>query len=172
MTHSAHLSHMRAHMRHACSVCTLQHAMACRDMETSQSLRLAWHTLEGKSRKTHTPAGTEYFNSPTSSHPHPFSLLRTLPTHSHPFTPTLPALPISLCSPLSLSPPTPQTQWPCRVFQAVLMKLAAGMTVVAATPAMVQQIINPSPRGLLLAMANSALAFYMFSYQVRDWSSA
>jgi alpha-1,3-glucosyltransferase len=48
-----------------------------------------------------------------------------------------------------------------------LMPVCAGITVLAALPSMVQQIREPSPRGLLLGMANSGLAFFMFSFQVR-----
>jgi len=49
---------------------------------------------------------------------------------------------------------------------STLMPVCAGMTVLAALPSMVQQILQPSPRGLLLGMANSGLAFFMFSFQV------
>lgn len=48
-----------------------------------------------------------------------------------------------------------------------MMPVCAGITVLAALPSMVQQMRDPSPRGLLLGMANSSLAFFMFSFQVR-----
>ena len=44
--------------------------------------------------------------------------------------------------------------------------MCAGVSLAAALPSMIHQIKYPSPRGLLLGMANSALAFYLFSYQV------
>lgn len=47
-----------------------------------------------------------------------------------------------------------------------LMPVCAGITILAALPSMLQQMRDPSPRGLLLGMANSALAFFMFSFQV------
>lgn len=47
-----------------------------------------------------------------------------------------------------------------------LMPVCAGLTILFALPSMIQQIMRPSKRGLLLGMANSAFAFYMFSYQV------
>lgn len=50
---------------------------------------------------------------------------------------------------------------------AQLMPVCAGITLLAALPSMVQQIRCPSPRGLLLGMANSGLAFFMFGFQVR-----
>jgi len=40
----------------------------------------------------------------------------------------------------------------------------------AALPSMIHQILSPSPRGLLMGMANSALAFFLFSYQVSPWT--
>lgn len=48
-----------------------------------------------------------------------------------------------------------------------LVRVCAAFTLAAAAPSMAQQIRAPSPQGLLLAMANSAFAFYMFGYQVR-----
>lgn len=49
---------------------------------------------------------------------------------------------------------------------STLMPVCGALTVLAALPSMVQQIRDPSPRGLLLGMANSGLAFFMFSFQV------
>ena len=39
-------------------------------------------------------------------------------------------------------------------------------TVAAASPSMVHQMLRPSRQGLLYALANSAFAFYLFSFQV------
>jgi alpha-1,3-glucosyltransferase len=50
---------------------------------------------------------------------------------------------------------------------AVLVKVCSVATVLAALPSMVQQMVRPSRAGLLYGMANSAMAFYMLSYQVR-----
>lgn len=49
---------------------------------------------------------------------------------------------------------------------AQLMPVCAGLTVLASFPSMMQQIMQPSSPGLLLGMANSGLAFFMFSFQV------
>jgi alpha-1,3-glucosyltransferase len=57
-------------------------------------------------------------------------------------------------------------KWKSLLSNAALMPACAGITVLAAIPSMVQQILQPSSRGLLLGMANSAFAFFMFSYQV------
>lgn len=57
-------------------------------------------------------------------------------------------------------------KWKQLLPNSVLMPACAGITVLVALPSMVQQILHPSPRGLLLGMANSAFAFFMFSYQV------
>ncbi|KAF8058079.1 dolichyl pyrophosphate Man9GlcNAc2 alpha-1 [Scenedesmus sp. PABB004] len=54
--------------------------------------------------------------------------------------------------------------------QAALAPLCAALTLAAAAPSMAHQLARPSPRGLLLGMANSALAFYMFGYQVHEKS--
>lgn len=47
-----------------------------------------------------------------------------------------------------------------------LVKIAGLATLVACLPSMLQQLRKPSPKGLLYCMANTASAFYMFSYQV------
>ncbi len=44
--------------------------------------------------------------------------------------------------------------------------MCAGATLFTALPAMLQEIRRPSKKGLLLCMANSAMVFFMFSYQV------
>ncbi|KAG1657002.1 hypothetical protein FOA52_012003 [Chlamydomonas sp. UWO 241] len=51
-----------------------------------------------------------------------------------------------------------------------LVALCAGITVAAAMPAILHQIARPSKQGLLTCMANSAFAFYMFSFQVHEKS--
>jgi ALG6, ALG8 glycosyltransferase family len=51
-------------------------------------------------------------------------------------------------------------------FVQALVKMCGAATLLMATPSMVQQIRQPSARGLLLAMANSGFAFFLFSYQV------
>jgi alpha-1,3-glucosyltransferase len=57
-------------------------------------------------------------------------------------------------------------KWKSLASQPALVRAAAGLTLAAAAPAMAQQVADPSPQGLLLCMANSAFAFYMFGYQV------
>ncbi len=51
-----------------------------------------------------------------------------------------------------------------------LVTMCAGASLLAALPSMIHQILFPSPRGLLMGMANSALAFFLFSYQVSQWT--
>ncbi len=51
-----------------------------------------------------------------------------------------------------------------------LVTMCAGASLLAALPSMIHQILSPSPRGLLMGMANSALAFFLFSYQVSQWT--
>ncbi len=48
--------------------------------------------------------------------------------------------------------------------------MCAGATLFTALPAMLQQIRRPSKKGLLLCMASSAFAFFLFSYQVHEKS--
>ena len=47
-----------------------------------------------------------------------------------------------------------------------LVRMCTGSSLLAALPSMVQQIKHPTRTGLLLSMTNSALAFFLFSYQV------
>jgi alpha-1,3-glucosyltransferase len=61
-------------------------------------------------------------------------------------------------------------KWKAVVDAAALVPLCAALTLLAAAPSMAQQIASPSPQGLLLGMANSAFAFYMFGYQVHEKS--
>ena len=44
--------------------------------------------------------------------------------------------------------------------------MCGGASLAATLPSMVHQLRAPSPKGLLLGMANSSLAFFLFSYQV------
>lgn len=46
-----------------------------------------------------------------------------------------------------------------------LARLALVVTVAAATPPMVHQILRPSKEGLLLALLNSSFAFFFFAFQ-------
>ena len=47
------------------------------------------------------------------------------------------------------------------------VRACTAATLLAALPSMVHQMLRPSRQGLLLAMANSAFAFFLFSFQVR-----
>jgi alpha-1,3-glucosyltransferase len=57
-------------------------------------------------------------------------------------------------------------KWKTIAGQVTLARAAAVATLAAAAPSMAQQIMSPSPLGLLMGMANSAFAFFMFGYQV------
>lgn len=57
-------------------------------------------------------------------------------------------------------------KWAHLLSQGRLVQLCSAATLAAAAPAMTAQIGRPSPRGLLLCLANSAMAFFLFSYQV------
>lgn len=58
-------------------------------------------------------------------------------------------------------------KWVRLLTQPRLVQLCGGTTLVAAAPAMAAQVMRPTPRGFLLCLANSAMAFFLFSYQVR-----
>ncbi|GFH26541.1 alpha-1,3-glucosyltransferase, partial [Haematococcus lacustris] len=49
-------------------------------------------------------------------------------------------------------------------------QLCAALTLAATAPSMLHQIMRPSPLGLMLAMANSAFAIFMFAFQVHEKS--
>ncbi|GFH14327.1 alpha-1,3-glucosyltransferase [Haematococcus lacustris] len=49
-------------------------------------------------------------------------------------------------------------------------QLCGALTLAATAPSMLHQIMRPSPLGLLLAMANTALAIFMFAFQVHEKS--
>ncbi|KAL0040929.1 hypothetical protein WJX79_010386 [Trebouxia sp. C0005] len=65
---------------------------------------------------------------------------------------------------------SPVFKWRRVYTQQALVTMCAGASLVAALPSMIHQIMSPSPRGLLMGMANSALAFFLFSYQVHEKS--
>lgn len=58
-------------------------------------------------------------------------------------------------------------KWQKLIPGSLMVRVAAGSTLAAAAPALLAAGLRPSPEGLLRAMANSAFAFYMFSYQAR-----
>lgn len=57
-------------------------------------------------------------------------------------------------------------KWARLLPQPALVRLCAAATLVAAAPAMAAQVTRPTPRGFLLCLANCAMAFFLFSYQV------
>ncbi|GBF98480.1 sucrose synthase [Raphidocelis subcapitata] len=61
-------------------------------------------------------------------------------------------------------------KWKALASGPLLMRVCAALTLLAAAPSMAQQILAPSPQGLLLGMANSGFAFFMFGYQVHEKS--
>ena len=48
-----------------------------------------------------------------------------------------------------------------------LAKACLAATLAAISPGMISQIRRPTKQGLLLAMAQSSLSFFLFSYQAR-----
>ncbi|KAL3139491.1 hypothetical protein ABBQ38_003815 [Trebouxia sp. C0009 RCD-2024] len=65
---------------------------------------------------------------------------------------------------------SPVFKWRRVYSQQALVKLCAGASLAAALPSMLYQMRAPSAKGLLLGMANSSLAFFLFSYQVHEKS--
>mmetsp|Transcript_32802 Transcript_32802/g.93082 ORF Transcript_32802/g.93082 Transcript_32802/m.93082 type:complete len:286 (-) Transcript_32802:510-1367(-) len=61
-------------------------------------------------------------------------------------------------------------KWKALFSQAQLVHMCTGATLMAFLPSMIQQVARPSPQGLLLCLANSAFAFFLFSYQVHEKS--
>ncbi|KAK9833048.1 hypothetical protein WJX74_005586 [Apatococcus lobatus] len=61
-------------------------------------------------------------------------------------------------------------KWKLRLSQQVLAKACLVTTLAAILPGLVAQIRRPSKQGLLLAMAQSSLSFFLFSYQVHEKS--
>ena len=56
-------------------------------------------------------------------------------------------------------------KWKLICSATLLARLAVVATLTAFIPSVIQQIKAPSYHGFLLAMFNSSLAFYLFSYQ-------
>ncbi|KAL4458164.1 hypothetical protein ABPG75_013029 [Micractinium tetrahymenae] len=61
-------------------------------------------------------------------------------------------------------------KWARLLSQGRLVQLCGAATLAAAAPAMAAQVVRPTPRGFLLCLANSAMAFFLFSYQVHEKS--
>lgn len=61
-------------------------------------------------------------------------------------------------------------KWRRLLSQGQLLALCAAGTLCALAPAAASQLARPSRRGLALALANSALAFFLFGYQVHEKS--
>lgn len=64
----------------------------------------------------------------------------------------------------------PLARWKHRFGVSTLARFALGATVLAASPSMAHQIARPSREGFVWCMANSAWAFFMFSFQVHEKS--
>ncbi|KAI7845170.1 hypothetical protein COHA_001215 [Chlorella ohadii] len=61
-------------------------------------------------------------------------------------------------------------KWARLLPQPSLVKLCGATTLAALAPAGVLAAARPTPRALLLCLANSAMAFFLFSYQVHEKS--
>ncbi|KAK9860459.1 hypothetical protein WJX84_007901 [Apatococcus fuscideae] len=61
-------------------------------------------------------------------------------------------------------------KWKLRLTQQALAKACLVTTLAAILPGMLSQVRRPSRQGLLLAMAQSSLSFFLFSYQVHEKS--
>ncbi|GAX84554.1 hypothetical protein CEUSTIGMA_g11975.t1 [Chlamydomonas eustigma] len=61
-------------------------------------------------------------------------------------------------------------KWKSILPQDLTLKLCAGITLLTSAPSMLHQMMRPSPRGLLMCMANTSMAFFMFSFQVHEKS--
>jgi len=61
-------------------------------------------------------------------------------------------------------------RWKERLENPALVRLCALATLAAFLPSLVHQVLRPSARGLLYGMANSAWAFFLFSFQVHEKS--
>lgn len=60
----------------------------------------------------------------------------------------------------------PFVRWKEKFEQGTMILLCTICTLLFFLPSMVHQIVHPSDRGCLYAVANAALSFYLFSYQV------
>jgi alpha-1,3-glucosyltransferase len=61
-------------------------------------------------------------------------------------------------------------KWKRLVQPQILFRLCTGATVAAFFPSMIAEIARPSPTGFLLCLTNTAMAFFMFSFQVHEKS--
>jgi len=61
-------------------------------------------------------------------------------------------------------------RWKERLDNPALVRLCALATLAAFLPSLAHQVLRPSARGLLYGMANSAWAFFLFSFQVHEKS--
>jgi alpha-1,3-glucosyltransferase len=61
-------------------------------------------------------------------------------------------------------------KWKRLIQPQMLFRLCTGATLVAFFPSMISEITNPSPTGFLLCLSNTAMAFFMFSFQVHEKS--
>ena len=53
------------------------------------------------------------------------------------------------------------------LYVQALIRLCTVSTMLFTAPVLVKEVLRPTQRGLLVCMASSAFAFYLFSYQVR-----
>lgn len=58
-------------------------------------------------------------------------------------------------------------KWKQLLSQQQLVQACTLATLAGLLPSMASQVLRPSKKGLVLCMANSAMAFFLFSYQVR-----
>jgi len=61
-------------------------------------------------------------------------------------------------------------KWKRLVQPQVMFRLCTGATLAAFLPSMIAEIANPSPTGFVLCLANTAMSFFMFSFQVHEKS--
>ena len=59
----------------------------------------------------------------------------------------------------------PAARWKTRFDIPTLARMALGATALAATPAVLHQIRRPSREGFVWCLANTAWAFFLFSFQ-------
>ncbi|GMH35336.1 hypothetical protein BSKO_03204 [Bryopsis sp. KO-2023] len=64
----------------------------------------------------------------------------------------------------------PLLKWKERFDPGSMFRLCTLATVASFTPSMIHQIAKPSQTGFVYSMANSALGFFLFSYQVHEKS--
>jgi alpha-1,3-glucosyltransferase len=61
-------------------------------------------------------------------------------------------------------------KWKRLVQPQVMFRLCTGATLAAFLPSMIAEIAKPSTTGFLLCLANTAMSFFMFSFQVHEKS--